>query len=201
MLRQRVRLDDSRLAVIGRVMMLLFALALIFYGATLALLVAGVSPASLDRVSGFRTAFDSLDRLGPADFDTQARLIVGCAGLVALLVFGFLAWKQVPRPYRARSDVIVAAGERGTDALAPRALERIAELAALEGPHVSSAKGRVDDDEVVLSIEVTRPEATADALEDAQRRVRQALEHHSIPPMPVNVTLTGLARRRGRELQ
>ena len=112
MLRQRFRLGGSRLAGVGKVFTALLALALIFYGIVVVLLVVGVSPAVLNRISGYRTAYDFLAGLGPGDFGTTTRLIVGGAGLAALIVFGYLAWTQVPRPHRTRTDLVLGAGER-----------------------------------------------------------------------------------------
>jgi len=200
MLRQRVRIAAPKLAVLGLIFTVLLALALLFYGLVVVLLVTGVSPSSLALISGYRGAFDFLAGLGPRDFGTTTRLILGGAGLVAVMVFGYLAWKQLPRPHRTRTEVVLEDGERGTDALSPRALERAAEVAALASANVSSAAGRLDDDDLAVNVELRRAESAADALDDVQRRVRETLERHEIPAMPVNVTLTGLDRQRGREL-
>lgn len=201
MLRQRIRLGGSKVAGVGKIFTALLALALIFYGIVTVLLVVGVSPPALDRISGYRTAYDFLAGLGPQDFGTTTRLIVGGAGLVALIVFGYLAWTQVPRPHRTRTDLVLGAGERGTDALSPRALERAAEVAALESAYVSSSTGRLDDDDLAVNVQIHKADTAADALDDVQQRVRDTLERHEIPAMPVNVTLTGLDRQRGRELE
>jgi hypothetical protein len=200
MLRQRFRLGGSRLAGVGKVFTALLALALIFYGIVVAVLVVGVSPAVLNRISGYRTAYDFLAGLGPGDFGTTTRLIVGAAGLVAAIVFGYLAWKQIPRPRRTRTEVVLRDTAQGIDSLSPRALERAAEVAALESAYVSSVAGRLDDDDLAVNVQIHQAGTAADALEDVQRRVRDALERHEIPAMPVNVTLTGLVPQRGREL-
>jgi hypothetical protein len=199
--RQRVRIDRPRLAALGRIFTILLALALIFYGLVVLLLLLGVSPTVLNRISGYRTAYDFLAGIGPGDLDDTTRLILGGAGLLALIVFGYLAWTQVPRPHRTRTDVVVGRGERGHDALSPRALERAAEVAARESAYVSSATGRLDERDLAVNVQVHKADSAADALEDVQGRVREALERHDLPAMPVNVTLTGLDRQRGRELQ
>ena len=60
MLRQRVRVRTSSVALIGRAILILFSLALIWYGLMLILLALKVSPHTVNQISGYRTAYDYL---------------------------------------------------------------------------------------------------------------------------------------------
>ena len=128
MLRQRLREDTSPLMLVGRVVTLLFALALVWYGLMTVLLALKVSPSTVNDISGYRTAFDWLTGLKPADVDGgRTRAIVAGVGVLAFLVFGYLAFKQLPRPYRARRDLDLVADDHGEVIVEPRAVERLAE--------------------------------------------------------------------------
>ena len=200
--RQRVRGRTSVLAVIGRLVPLVLALALIWYGAMLVLLAVKVSPSTVNSISGYRTAFNWLSDLTPAKVDgATTRAILAGAGVLAFLVFGFLALKQLPRPYLARRDLSLSADDRGEVLVEPRAIERLAEVAAGAHVAVSGARGRYSVDALSVDLSVRRARDLADTLQDTQRRVADALEQHELPAMPINVTLTGYDRRHRRELQ
>ncbi|MGH8930489.1 MAG: hypothetical protein ACRDZO_07605 [Egibacteraceae bacterium] len=202
MLRQRVRERTSPLMFLGRLVTLLFALALVWYGLMTLLLALEVSPSTIDTISGYRTAFDWLSGLAPADVDGGAtRAIVAAAGVVAFVLFGYLAIKQLPRPYLARRDLELTADDRGEVTVEPRAVERLAEVAATAHPAVTRARGRYSSDDLSVDLTIRRARDLAATLHDAQRRVALALEQHELPAMPVNVTLTGYDRRHRRELQ
>lgn len=202
MLRQRLRERTSPLMFLGRLVTLVFALALVWYGLMTLLLALKVSPATIDTISGYRTAFDWLSGLAPADVDGAAtRAIVAAAGVAAFLLFGYLAITQLPRPYLARRDLELTADDRGEVTVEPRAVERLAEVAATAHPAVTGARGRYSSDDLSVDLTVRRARDLADTLHDAQRRVALALEQHELPAMPVNVTLTGYDRRHRRELQ
>lgn len=199
--RQRVRERTSVLAVIGRIVPLVLALALIWYGAMLVLLAVKVSPSTVNQISGYRTAFDWLSGLTPAKVDgAQTRAIVAGAGVVAFLVFGFLAFKQLPRPYLARRDLPLTSDPHGEVNVEPRAVERLAEIAARAHPAVRDARGRYSVDDLSVDLDVRRARDLAGTLEEAQQRVADALEQHELPTMPVNITLSGYDRRHRREL-
>jgi hypothetical protein len=66
--------------------------------------------------------------LQPDDISATARAITAAAGVLG--VFGYLALKQLPRPYLARQDLELQSDERGEVVVEPRAFERIAEAAA-----------------------------------------------------------------------
>ena len=200
MLRQRIKTRTSPVAAIGWVVLVIFALALMWYGLMLLLLALGVAGGVVDTISGYRTAFDFLAGLTPQDIGATTRLIAGVAGLLAFLLFAYAAWKMLPRPRLARGSMTLADDEIGTIELRPRAAERIAELAAFENPAVSAAAGRLGDDELTVNVHVSRAREVAEAMRDVQRRVREALERHELPAQTVNVTLTGFDRARKREL-
>ncbi|MBV9002419.1 MAG: hypothetical protein JO304_25410, partial [Solirubrobacterales bacterium] len=145
--RQRVRERPSVLAVVGRLVPLVLALALIWYGAMLVLLAAKVSPSTVNGLSGYRTAYNYLSGLTPADVDgSGTRAILAGAGVAAFLVFGYLAFKQLPRPYLARRELTLADDARGAVVVEPRAIERMAEVAAKAHPAITNARGRYSVD-------------------------------------------------------
>lgn len=202
-MRQRVRARNSPLAHVGRLLLALVCLATIWYGLMLMLLALKVSPDVVDRISGYRTAFDFLGRVGPNGFPGgTARAIVVAAGLLAFVVFLFLALRELPRPYLTRRELALAEDNRGVLTVQPRAIERAAEAAASESPAVASAVGRYAGEDITVDVNVKRAADGAEALEDVRRRVVEALGRHDLPPVPVNVTLTGfhMDEQRRREI-
>ena len=199
MLRQRLHSRGSRLRLVGRILVVLLALALIWYGLMIVLLAVGIAPKTVNLLSGYRSAFDYLAGLDAQDISPLARAIAAGAGLLAFLVFGYLAFKEPPRPYLARGDIDLVDDERGTVVVEPRAIERAAELAALEHGAVSAAAGRFGD-ELKVAVTVSRARDLHETLDDVGARVAAALERHGIPPAPVQVTLTGFDRKQRREL-
>jgi hypothetical protein len=199
---QRLRDRSSPWLAAGRVVTLVFAVLLIWYGLMLLLLALDVSSATVESLSGYRTAFDWLAGLTPADVDgTTTRAILAAGGLVAFVVFGYLAVAQLPRPYLARRDLELAADQRGEVTVEPRAVERLAEVAAAADPAVTATRARYSTDDLSVDVTVRRARDLPDVLRRAQQRVAAALAQHELPPMPVNVTLTGYDRRYRRELQ
>ena len=199
--RQRVRERTSVFAVVGRLVPLVLALALIWYGAMLVLLAAKVSPSTVNGISGYRTAYNYLSGLTPADVDGgTTRAILAAAGVAAFLIFGYLAFKQLPRPYLARREMALADDARGHVVVEPRAIERVAEVAAKAHPAITGARGRYSVDDLTVDVNVRNPRDLAQILQSAQVRVVEALEQHELPAMPVNITLIGYEGRSGREL-
>jgi hypothetical protein len=187
---------------LGRLVTLVFALALVWYGLMTFLLAIKVSPSTVNSISGYRTAFDWLSGLTPEDVDGDTtRAIVAGAGVAAFLVFGYLALKQLPRPYLARRDLRLATDDHGEVMVEPRAIERLAEAAAVRHPSVSDATGRYSLDDLTVNLTVHRARDLAGSLDGAQRRVAEALDQHELPAMPINVTLTGYDRRGRRGVQ
>ncbi len=201
MLRQRVRSRTSPLVLIGRIIVALFSLALIWYGLMTLLLAFKVSPATVNSVSAYRTVYDKLAGLTSADVDGTRRAVIGVAGLAAFLICGLLALKQIPRPYLARHDLELHEDRDGTVTVAPRAIEHLAETAAKGHPSVSAATGRYGGDDLAVAVTVRRAHDVAAALTDVRSRVRQALGDHDLPVLTVDVTLTGFDRKTRRELR
>ena len=133
MVRQRLRIGSSPLALLGRIVLLLFALALVWYGAMLVLLAFKVSPHTVNQLSGYRSAYNYLAGLEPQDITDDTRLIAGLAGLAGFLVFGYLALKQVPRPHLTRSELQLIDDEHD---VGPAREELRPEVARLEGAEV-----------------------------------------------------------------
>jgi len=201
MLRQRLRERTSPLVVLGRLLVFVFALALLWYGLMTLLLTVKVSPSTVNAISGYRSAFDWLAGLTPQDVDgSTTRAIIAAAGVVAFLVFGYLALKEIPRPHFTRHELQLTDDDHGEITVQPRAVERLAETAAQQNPAISSASGRYGQDDLTITVTVTRARDLADTLRDTQQRVARALEQHHLPTQPVNVTLTGYDRRHRREL-
>ncbi len=82
----------------------------------------------------------------------------------------------------------------------PRAVERLAEIAAQGNSAVTSAAARLGDEELNVSIGTFRASLAADTLTDVRHRVKSSLTIHDLSAMPVNVTLTGYDRKTKREL-
>lgn len=201
MLRQRLRSRTSGLSLLGRLLVVLLAIALLFYGTVLVLLaVKAVGAGSLDGVSAYRRSYDYLAGLHERDLSSLARVIAGAAGALAFFLFAYLAVKTIPRPYLARHDVELLDDEKGVVTVEARAVERVAETTALRHDGVSAAAGRYGDDELALGLTVRHATTAADTMRDVQSAVARALQQHGLPEMPIHLTLTGYERRTQREL-
>jgi len=201
MLRQRLRARDFGLSrLVGRTLVVLLALALAWYGTMLVLLAFKASAASINGVSGYRDAYDYLAGLTSADITSATRLVTGLAGLAAFLLFGFLAWRELPRPYLARGDLELSSDDRGAVAVNPRAIERAAEVAALEHPAVTDARALYGTDVLGLEIGTRSARQVPGTLTAVQERAAASLRQHQLPSLPVNVTFTRLDRKNRREL-
>ena len=200
MLRQRIRDRGSWVEPVGKIILILFCLALAWYGLMVVLLAFGVSAGAVETISGYRTIYDNLAGIDGDDITGRVRLIAGLGGLAGFLLFGWLAWKEIPRPYLARTTISLEDEERGAVDVGPRAIERAAEAAALGNPAVVGATGRFGGDDLALDIEVRRARDLAATLRDVQRRAVASLGQHGLPAARVNVTLTGIKRTTRREL-
>jgi hypothetical protein len=198
--RQRIRARVSGAVFTGNLLVTVIGLALIWYGLMVVLLAFKSSPSFVNDISGYRTAYDYFAGLEPSDITARVRLLAGLAGLAAFIFFAFLAWKHLPRPYLARSELLLGEDERGTLIVEPRAVERAAEAAAREHPVVSDSAGHYHVDGVAVNVHVRRGTDLAETLRDVQSRVLDTLERHDLPSLPVSVTLTGFERRHRREL-
>jgi hypothetical protein len=202
MRRQRVRTRSFPVArVAADAFVVIFALALIWAGAMLVLLAFKASPETVNGLSGYRSAYDYLSRLAPRDISASTRLIGAIGGLAAGLVFGYLAWRAIPRPYLARHDLRLTSDEHGSVDVEARTIERAAEIAALAHPAVAAARARYLADDLALDISASRADGLAATLQDVHERARDSLARHELPPLPVNVTLVRLERPNRRDLQ
>jgi hypothetical protein len=201
MLRQRLHTRTSPLAFIQRLLELALALALIWYGLILAGLALDViGRGSAETYSGYRTVYDFVADLLAGRASDSARLIAVVAGLATFFLLLTVAFKQLPRPYLARHDLELEAGDRGTVTVEPRAVEHLAEGIALQHPAVASASGRFGTDDLAVLLELRRARDLPDTLRTVQRSVSSGLERHGLPTVPVNVTMTGYDRSSKREL-
>jgi hypothetical protein len=200
MIRQRVNLRTPALAYLVALLTIVLAALLLWYGLMVVLLAVKVSPHTVNSLSAYRTLYHDAVDLKASDFTTLRRLIAGFAGLIAFLVFLYLAFKAWPRPFLARGEVTLEANERGVTVIQPRAIERVAELAARGNPEVTAASGRLGDEQLSVGIDSRRASSVAATLRDVHERVRAELERHDLPNLPVNVTLTGYERTTKREL-
>src|SRR5690606_12882923 len=141
----------------ARALALLLGAALVWYGLMAALLAAKVDPGTVDAISAYRTAYDWLAGLDAQDVDGDVRWIAALAGLVAFVVCGWLALRLIPRPYVARRELDVARDEHGTTAIAPRALERLAEVAARAREDVAGATAGWGDERLTVDVTVRSP--------------------------------------------
>ena len=190
MIRQRVKLRRAPWALLTRALAVVFAVALIYGGVLNALLALKVGPSSVERVSGYQAAYTWLAGLQRSNFTTAISLIAGFGGLLVFVFFLFLAQQSLPRPSLARTDVgLPSTG--GATLVRPRAVERIAEVAARGNDHVVGVTGRLGDDAVDLDIGLDVPDDLVQTLDDVRRRVAEDLERHHLSPLAVNVTLTG----------
>lgn len=200
MLGGRVRLRRSPVAVLGTGVLVVVAFALAFYGAMAVALALKASPDQVASLSGYRAAYDFLAGLGPADISAHTRAIAGPAGLAALLVFGFLAFKQLPRAQYVRQGLRVSEQELGALDVEARVVERIGEAAAEAEPAVSASRARLAERELDVELALAGPDEVAEALRGAHRRTLDAMAYHGLPVTTVNVTLTAYRTSR-RELQ
>jgi hypothetical protein len=200
MTRQRVNLRTPILGQLVVGLTIVLALGLVWYGLMLVLLAVKVSPHTVNSLSAYRTLYDDAIDLKHSDFTTLRRLIAGFAGLIAFVVFIYLAFKAWPRPYLARREMVLDDDPRGTTNIEPRAVERVAEVAAHGNPDVTTASGRLGDEELNVGIGAKHAGSAAATLHDVHHRVRSELERHDLPNLPVNVTLTAYDRQTRREL-
>jgi hypothetical protein len=202
MSRQPLGARFSSLAdAVARALALILGLALAWYGLMTVLLAAKVDPQTVDSISGYRTAYEELAALGPEDVDGTVRAVAAGAGLAAFLLFGWLALRMLPRPYVARGDLDLTDGDRGATEVSPRALERVAESAALRERAVASAGARWSDESVDLGVSLRGAGDIPDTLRSVRARAREALGEHGLPVVAVHVTLTGFeSKSQRREL-
>jgi hypothetical protein len=197
---QRVRFRAFPLRFVTHVLVVLLGLALVWGGVTIVLLALKVAPGSVNASTGYRDLYQSITSVGPRNLRGATRAFIGGSGLLGFLVFGFVAYKSLPRPYRARHDIDLGHDRGGDLTVASRAVERIAEHTAVRDDRVLSATGLYSPEVLALNVSLRRsPDVTA-TLESVQTAVRRAIEMHGLPTVPVTVTLTGYQQHTPREL-
>ena len=171
-----------------------FALAAIFYGAMVILAALKLSPHTINTISAYHTVEARLSSITARDITGTDRIIVAVAGVLCLIVFAPLAWQALPRPYLARTDVdLDDHSQAGQTDVAPRAIERAAELAAGEHAQVTDAAARYGHGVLDVRVDVADGEDLPGTLRGVQARVRDALDRHELPVSAVDITLAGLA--------
>ncbi|MEJ7798692.1 MAG: hypothetical protein WKF42_09350 [Solirubrobacteraceae bacterium] len=200
MVRQRLRVRGSALsAVAGRVLVLLLAAALIWYGTMLVLLALKFSPQTVNELSGYRDVYDHLASVQAADISGSDRVVVAIVGLVVALAAGTLLWRGLPRPHLARGSLSLPATERGQTDVQPRALERAVEAAAGEHPAVVGARARYDDGTLALTITTRDAAGAVRTLREVRDRAHDSLTRHELDLSTVDVTLSGHEPQNRRE--
>ena len=196
--RQRLHIKGSALtALVGRALVVLLAMLLVWYGAMLVLLALKLNPQTINDLSGYRDAYDYLSTLQPADID---RLAVAIAGLVVALAAGALVWRGLPRPHLARSALSLPENGHGHTDIQPRALERAVETAANEHPAVLSASGRYDDGTLALAITTADARNAVQTLREVRDRALDSLARHQLEISTVTVSYTHLTLPTNREV-
>lgn len=200
----RPRVHTRRFALADgllRAVAVLLAAVLIWYGAMTVLLALKVSPHSVDGISAYRTIYDDLVAITANDITGHVRAIVAAAGVACFLVCATIAWRALPRPYLARSELsLPTGGQRGSTIVSARVIERAAEAAALAHPLVIDAAGRYGTENLEMALTIASPGELGDTLGAVQQRVIASLQQHQLPQLPINVTLTGVDRPNRREL-
>jgi hypothetical protein len=199
-IRQRIHLRTSALAYLVRLITIVLGLALVWYGAMVILLAVKVSPHTVNSISAYRTLYHDVTGLNSGDFTTTVRLIGGFGAFLAFLLLSYLALQELPRPYLARGPLTLTDEPTGETTTKPRAVERLAEIAAQQNSAVTAASGRLGEQELNVSIDTSRALLAAETLNDVRRRVKSALQTHELTDLPVNVVLTGYDRKTKREL-
>lgn len=128
------------------------------------------------------------------DTTGRDRAIVVAAGVLSLLGLAPLAWRALPHPYLARTEVDLDDHyQAGQTDVAPRAIERAAGLAAAEHPQVSDAKARYGNGVVNVHVALAHGEDLTDILGTVQAHVRDVLSRHELPVDAVDITLADVS--------
>lgn len=200
-MRGAITLRTPALAQLVRLLTLLLALAVLWYGLMAGLLAVKVSPRTVNELSAYRTLFNDAYNLRAHDITTVVRLIAGLGGLLVFGVFAYLTLQVLPRPRVVRAgDLGVGTGERGATTVRPRVLERVAEVAAEHNDNVTEASGRLHQASLDVGVAVRRAGEAAGTLRDVHDGIAEALARHGLPAVTVNIVLTGLDGRRTEDL-
>lgn len=200
MIRQRIALRTPVLAYAVRALTILLALILIWYGAMLVLLAAKLSPHTVNSISGYLTLYRDAAGLTLSDFTDTVRVIAGAGGLLVFSLLVYLALQELPRGHLARGDLYLGHGRGGELTVAPRAVERIAEIAAGGHREVDEVSARVGEGAVAVHMSVRRAASAPRALREVRERILEQLSAHGLPALTVDVTLTGFHPTTRRDL-
>lgn len=199
--RQRLRIGGSSLVnAVGRILVALLGAALVYYGLMVVLLALKVSPAFVNDISGYRTAFDFLAELTAADITSGDRIVTAIVALALAALAAFLIWRGLPRPHLARHAVELEGGGPGRTEVGPRAIERAIEVSVLAHPAVVGARARYDEDGVALMVTARHAATLAGTLREVEERAFESLGKHELALERVDVTLAGYDTPNGREL-
>ncbi len=194
MIRQRIRVRGRRIGTMtGALLVSVLALGLMFYGVIVILAAFKVGPHTLNSVSAYATIRDRLTEIDAGNITVLDRIIVAAAGLACLLVFAPLTWKALPRASLARQVTgLDTPGEHGRTELAPRAIERAAEVAAGRHDLVGRAIARCSSGRIEVRVELSRPDEITPVLREIQARVQETLSDHGLPRQRIDITLARL---------
>jgi hypothetical protein len=184
----------------GRMATGALALVLIWYGAMLALLAAKLSPHTINTISGYRTVYNNVADLRHADFTTPVRLIAGLAGFVAFCFFLWLAAHHLAPGGVGQRALTIADEDDGSTTVKARVIEHLAEITARGHAEVTHATGHLHEDQLDVDIDTCRPDSAAHVLRIVAARILDALAGHELPPVTVNVTITGYEPTTQRQL-
>lgn len=188
--RQRLGLTHSWATTLGQKVMIVPAAALVYGGAVVLALGAGVKPGDVNSVTGFETVYDRLGALDPANWSQTVTIAVAVAGLLGLVVLLALGWAQRLIPHVTRSAFVLREEDDGRTTVSPRAIERAVELAARH-PGVRAAKATLGDDDVHLMLHARRADLIPDVLAEAKTRATAALRQAGLDDAThVSVTVT-----------
>lgn len=178
--RQRLGLTHTWRTTLGQKLMVVPALALVYGGAVVLALGAGVSPADVDSVTAYRTVQDRLGALDPANWSQGVSIGVAVAGILGLLLLLALGWAQRLIPHVTRAELVLREEDDGRTTVSPRAIERIAEIAA-RGPGVKAAKATLGDDDLAIALHANRGDLIPELLPGARTRAHAALRQAGLP--------------------
>lgn len=201
MIRSHASSPQRLASTLSAFLTVVLALILIWYGAMLALLAVKVSPHAINAISGYHSLYNDIVGVRHGDFTTGVRLVAGISGLVAFILLTMLAGQRLIGRRGHRRDVTLEHGDRGTTTVQPRAIERLAEIAACLSDEVSSASGRLARETLDVQITTLRANTAPQALREAHDQIVSALACHELPVHTTNVTVTDYEPTNKRQLK
>jgi hypothetical protein len=197
--RQRLGLPHGVLTSIGRRLMALVGLVLIWGGGVVLALTAGAAPRDVDAWSGYRTVQREIGAFGPANWPDTTALVIAIGAVLLASVLLVLGWAQRLTPHLARTDVVLADLPEGRTTVSPRAIERAAEVAARREPGLHAVRARLGDDELTITVHARGADVLPELLRGVQRRATVALTEGGVPQKSVRVVVTRFSAPSTRE--